>query len=419
MEELEAQLLIGEFEYLQLWSDTLAPYNYEYLLPNDTVEAVNVTAPPCHGPMIDKDSRTFAACVQWVEEIKQGVVQDDNFALVVAPYDMGRLKGVDVFEKSTYVETVLATIDEVGVVNSPPLWLVDACIKKKRTLTISTDEPSHYRGIPFPIVSTPGLELHNMSRAHSMALMPNPYHLIDNSAGVLSFTNFGNMTELVFVARSKVKKRYYLRQASIHYSLNSLSSELLDTKVRLDYPEISSMKFGYGDYYAARVSFIVRHTIAELRVQCDDLINRISLDNIECTTTPINLQEFQIKPPLCPQVCMAVRVSSMSCKFVVCNYNLYMSCNILLNEIVQVYDDYILQEGTKISYGNRYLYSIDVFLEDDYVSISLIDHDKVIVSNSYYSPQTYLPVTGVEMDNWEDIVIPDYTLGEDDIIFDF
>jgi len=401
LDELESQLLIGDLEYVQLISDILAPVNTEFLVEMEAIQAVNIRGGQCRAEPIVRDESTFDACVKWVDEIKQGVISDVNFSKVVSGYDMSRLKGSDVFERSSYVESVKAKVNEVHVVNEPPLWLLQACEVSKIDVVVSTtDVQPMYK--QYTVTSAPGLELHNMSRAYTVAMLPNPYKLIKDNAGVLSFSLFTNRVELIFVARHKVKYRYYSRDSAIRYNLSPLFPGLLLTDIKDDYKEVHVLKSALGDYYLPRVKYKTRIPLNRLCTEVDQLIEEIDVDNTECMSSCVSFQMFQTYPQYYPQVSLATRISSLECRYVDYEFNLFFACDVLVNVNVLLTEDCLINAGAKISYGNRYLYRVDQLLENGDAQVTLIDEDIILLDDNVYTPQTFTEPRDMSVNYWED-----------------
>jgi len=414
MEELEAQLRIGDFEYMQLFSDILAPANKEFLISCETIDAVHTKSPPCRGPVIERDSRTFTACVKWVEEIKAGVVDDENFSVVAAPYDLRRLQGADSFEKSNFVEAVLAKLDKEPIINDPPDWLIKVCQSKNKTFYVNASDPDDYKGHDLKLVDKAGLELHNMTRAHSVAFLPNPYFMIVKSAGVLDFSSYGQCSELLFVARHKTKRRQYLRDRSIQYNNDKFYDGMLCTDDPEQYAIKFDMKFNFGDFYLPRVRYKQRHSIMYLRDHVDLLIEKIGQDNSDCETLNVSFQLFQDHDIFFPQVALASRISSLYCKVVEYEFNLFFACDYLLNEKVKLNDNTIINEDASFNYGNKYLYVIDEFCINDECIVRLIDEDHVSRIDKFYTPYTLSKSVNSSVELWEDLVIPQDSYDEND-----
>jgi len=416
---------IGNYEYLQLFSGILMPCMD---LANAAI-APNLYACDTHqeeeddAPVIVPDPPTHKACVDWVEEIKDGVLSDRNFSRICKDYDMSRLPPCAPPEHDDFFEIIMDIVQERKVINATSEWLVSICSEKKLDVTVFSENPD-YSMLGIPMSSVPGLEIKHMTSQYSEALMPSPYGFMEKHKSIVSCTYLPKTVELIISPKGKEKKKTLLRDPIVRYkTIGKDRTFLLTCNKLFTFFQMNDIKFMYGDYYVLG-PFVQLPDDWNFRIkQGTDGIVFPDVDPHQCS-----LQKFQHKRELIISLCTPCRVSSIMNSYKVYDPGYYFATDTLLTNRVFEKNNKIYvsagEEFVEFAFGNNYLYQILNFIPSDkynVLSVVLLDEDGAINKNMsiVYCPSVFdsVPENNDYLDNWESHGVEDLCDDEGNLIF--
>jgi len=364
-------------------------------------------------PIITPDHDTHKACVNWIEEIKDGVISDHNFSKICKEYDMTRLPVARPPEHDDFFEIIIDIVKERKVVNATSEWLVTVCSETKMDFSVYSENPD-YAQTGLTLSPIPGLEIKHMTSQYSEALMPSPYGFMEKHKSLVSVTMLPKTVELIISPKGKEKIKTLLRDPLVRYkTIGKERTFLLTCNKLYTYNQMNDIKFMYGDFY-----MIGPHLDLP-----DDWQYRIKQGTSELEFPAYephkcSLQKFQHKDAFTISLCVPIRVSSIMNAYKFYDSGLYFATDTLLTNSVCEKDNRIYvatgSDAVEFSFGNNYLYKIlNVIPGDKYntLSVLLLEEDDVINKNmsQYYSPSVFdfIPENTEYIDNWESYAADD------------